>query len=200
MSATNESVFAALQGTPFGDLQKHWGWLLALGILSLALGTVGLWMTFEMTLASILLFGVLLVVGGVSQLIQAISCKGWKSILWHVLIAVLYVAAGVVIVDDPLLASVTLTLVLAGLLIGVGVSRIILAFQLRSAQGWYWPLLSGAISVLLGGMIVAHWPLSGLWVIGLFVSIELIFNGWSYVFVALAARKAGKAGAQPAAA
>jgi uncharacterized membrane protein HdeD (DUF308 family) len=195
MSATDKSVLAALQGTPFGDLQKHWGWLLALGLLSLALGTVGVWMTFEMTLASILLFGVLLVVGGVSQLIQAISCKGWKSILWHVLIGALYVAAGVVIVDDPLLASVTLTLVLAGLLVGVGVSRVILAFQLRPAQGWYWPLLSGAISVLLGGMIIAHWPLSGFWVIGLFVSIELIFNGWSYVFVALAARKAGEAGA-----
>jgi uncharacterized membrane protein HdeD (DUF308 family) len=105
-----------------------------------------------------------------------------------------------VIVDDPILASVTLTLVLAGLLIGVGVSRIILAFQLRPASGWYWPLLSGAISVLLGGMIIGHWPLSGFWVIGLFVAIELIFNGWAYVFVALAARKAGKAGAQPAAA
>jgi uncharacterized membrane protein HdeD (DUF308 family) len=195
MSTTNEPILAGLQAAPFGDLKKNWGWLLALGILSLLLGTVGFWMTFAMTLASILLFGVLLMVGGVSQLLQAISCRGWKSILWHVLIAALYVAAGVVIVDDPILASVTLTLVVAGLLIGVGVSRIVLAFQLRPANGWYWPLLSGAISVLLGGMIIAHWPLSGFWVIGLFVAIELILNGWSYVFVALAARRAGKAAA-----
>jgi uncharacterized membrane protein HdeD (DUF308 family) len=197
MSTTRESAFGSLQGIPFGDLRKNWGWLLALGVLSLVLGTLGLWMTFAMTLASILLFGVLLVVSGVSQLVQAISCKGWKSILWHVLIAMLYVAAGVVIVDDPILASVTLTMVLAGLLIAVGISRIVLAVQLRPSQGWYWPLISGAVSVLLAGMIIAHWPLSGFWVIGLFVAIELIFNGWSYVFVALAARKAGS---QPAAA
>jgi uncharacterized membrane protein HdeD (DUF308 family) len=57
------------------------------------------------------------------------------------------------------------------------------------------PLLSGLISILLGGMIIAKWPASGLWVIGLFVAIELIVNGWSYVFIALAARKAAKAGA-----
>ena len=43
-------------------------------------------------------------------------------------------------------------------------------------------------------MIVLQWPVSGLWVIGLFVAIELILNGWSYVFVALAARKAAEAG------
>ena len=67
-----------------------------------------------------------------------------------------------------------------------------MGFQLKPAQGWYWPLVSGLISILLGIMILAKWPVSGLWVIGLFVAIELIFNGWSYVFVALAARKAGQ--------
>jgi uncharacterized membrane protein HdeD (DUF308 family) len=41
-------------------------------------------------------------------------------------------------------------------------------------------------------MIIAKWPMSGMWVIGLFVAIELIFNGWAYLFVALAARRAGK--------
>jgi uncharacterized membrane protein HdeD (DUF308 family) len=53
--------------------------------------------------------------------------------------------------------------------------------------------MSGLVSILLGAMIVLQWPVSGLWVIGLFVAIELILNGWSYVFVALAARKAGRA-------
>ena len=150
-------------------------------------------MTFGLTLASVLFFGVLLIVGGLSQLIQAFQCKGWKSVLWHVLIALLYVAAGIVIIVDPILASMTLTLMLAWILIAVGVFRIIIAFQLRPVNGWFWPLLSGLVSILLGGMIIAHWPVSGLWVIGLFVAIELIFNGWAYVFIALAARQAGRA-------
>ena len=193
MSASNEAVLSAAQRALFGEVQKHWGWLLALGLLYLILGTIGFWMTFGLTLASVLFFGVLLIVGGLSQLIQAFQCKGWKSILWHVLIALLYVAAGIVIIVDPILASMTLTLMLAWILITVGVFRIIIAFQLRPVNGWFWPLLSGIVSILLGGMIIAQWPVSGFWVIGLFVAIELIFNGWAYVFLALAARKASKA-------
>jgi uncharacterized membrane protein HdeD (DUF308 family) len=68
------------------------------------------------------------------------------------------------------------------------------AFQHRALKGWIWSLLAGLVSIALGAMIIAHWPASGLWVIGLFVAIELIFNGWSNVFIALAARKAAYAG------
>jgi uncharacterized membrane protein HdeD (DUF308 family) len=189
MSASNETAVPAV----FGALKKNWGWLLALGIVSIVLGTIGLYMTFALTLATVLFFGALILVGGVLQLIQAFSCKGWKGALGHVLIGLLYIVAGIVILKDPLLASGVLTLVLAGILIAVGVIRITMGIQHRkAASGWYWPVLSGVVSILLGGMIVAHWPVSGLWVIGLFVAIELILNGWSYVFVAVAARRAGR--------
>jgi len=188
MSASDETAVTAV----FGTLKKNWGWLLALGIVSILLGTIGLYMTFALTLATVLFFGALILAGGLLQLIQAFSCKGWKGVLGHVLIALLYIAAGALIIEDPLLASGVLTLVLAGILIAVGVIRITMSFQIRkSVSGWYWSLLSGMVSILLGGMIVAHWPVSGLWVIGLFVAVELILHGWSYVFVALAARKAG---------
>jgi uncharacterized membrane protein HdeD (DUF308 family) len=103
----------------------------------------------------------------------------------------LYVAAGILMLVDPLLVSATLTLAIAWILIAVGIMRGIMAFQLRPASGWYWALISAIVSIALGSMIIAQWPASGLWVIGLFVAIELILNGWSYVFVALAARKAG---------
>ncbi len=193
MSSRNESTMTAIQGAVFGEVKKNWGWLLALGIASIVLGTLGFYMTFAFTLTSVLLFGVLLLLGGVFQLVHAITCQGWKSILWHVLIALLYVAAGIDIIVDPIRASSVLTLILAGILIAVGVSRIVISLQLRAAvNGWYWSLLSGLISILLGGMIVAQWPASGLWVIGLFVAIELVFSGWSTIFVALAARKAAR--------
>jgi uncharacterized membrane protein HdeD (DUF308 family) len=192
MPTSVEGDLAAKQVAIFGELKKNWGWLLAFGILSILLGTIGLGMSFGLTLASVLFFGVLLIVGGVFQVIDAFKCKGWKSTVWHVLIALLYVAAGAAMVYDPLLASVTLTLVLGWILVAVGIMRGVMAFQLRPATGWYWPLLSGVVSVALGAMILAKWPATGFWVIGLFVAIELIFHGWSYVFVALAARKAGE--------
>ncbi|WP_338114158.1 HdeD family acid-resistance protein [Thiorhodococcus mannitoliphagus] len=193
MSTSNEMNLAEIRGAVFGDVKKNWGWLLALGIVSLILGTLGFYMTFALTLASVLFFGILILGAGVLQLVHAFTCKGWKSVLWHVLIALLYIAAGIDIILDPARASVVLTLVLAGILIAVGVMRILMAFQLRPvAAGWFWPLLSGLVSILLGGMIIAEWPVSGLWVIGLFVAIELVFSGWSTVFVALAARRAAQ--------
>jgi len=190
MSTSNT---ATVQGAFSAEVQKHWGWLLALGIISIVLGTLGFYMTFALTLASVLFFGVLILAAGLFQLVHAFTCKGWKSVLWHVLIALLYIAAGVDIIMDPARASVVLTLVLAGILIAVGLVRIIMAFQLRpAAAGWFWVALSGLVSIVLGGMILGQWPESGMWVIGLFVAIELIFNGWSYLFIALDARKAAR--------
>ncbi len=192
MNQSNEIPLPKIQSAIFGELKKNWGWLLAFGILSIVLGTIGLGMTFGLTLASVLLFGVLLIIGGVVQIFDAFKCKGWKSTLWHVLIALLYIGAGAMMVADPILASATLTLFLASILVAVGVMRIFMAFQMRPAKGWGWLLAGGIVTILLGGMIISGWPMSGLWVIGLFVAVELIVNGWTSVFVALAARSAAK--------
>lgn len=177
---------------PFGDLEKNWGWLLAFGLLSIVLGTIGLGMTFMLTELAIVFFAALLIVGGVFQLLDALKCNGWKSTAWHVLIALLYVAAGVYMTLHPTLAAVSLTLLLGAMFITVGLLRAIMAFQLKPAKGWWWLLVSGLVSLVLGGLIIAEWPQSGLFIIGLFIAIELIFNGWSYLFIALAARAAGK--------
>ena len=174
----------------FGQLKLRWGWLLALGFLSLILGTIGLGMDVLMTVVSVQFFGILLLVGGAVQLVNAFQCGGWKSKIWQMLIALLYIAAGIVCIADPIGASGFLTLGLAGILIGIGVMRIIMGVQHKDHKGWWLVLLAGVLAVVLGGMIVAHWPSSALWVIGLFVSIELIFNGWSMVFLAMAARAA----------
>jgi uncharacterized membrane protein HdeD (DUF308 family) len=111
--------------------------------------------------------------------------------------AVLYLAAGVVVIVDPLVASMVFTLLLAFTFILVGIVRIVMAIQLRGFKNWFLPLLGGIISGILGVIILVGWPISGLWVIGLFVAIELLVNGWSYIFIALAAREAGKAEHQP---
>jgi uncharacterized membrane protein HdeD (DUF308 family) len=134
-----------------------------------------------------------MLVGGGFQFVDAFKCKGWKSVVWHVLIAVLYVIAGIVVMSQPLVAASILTLMLAGAITAVGIMRVIMAFQHRHSKGWVWPLVGGIVSIILGVMIFSQWPVSGLWVIGLFVAIEMIVNGWSYIFIALAAKNAGKA-------
>ena len=177
------------QPSPFGDVSKHWKWMLALGIAGVFLGTLGLAMAFALTIASVILFGALLAVGGGIQLIDAFKCRGWKSTLWHVLIALLYLAAGVIVFFDPLMATYLLTAMLAGAIVAVGVLRIFMALDMRGRRGWIWTLVSGLASLVLGVLIFYQWPVSALWVIGLLIALELIFNGWAYIVIALAARR-----------
>lgn len=179
----------------FGELRERWGWLLALGILLVIFGTIGLGMEVVLTIASVLVYGVLALIGGVLQIVQAFRSRGWKSATGHALIGVLYVVAGIVIWDDPVMASAVLTLVIAAALLAVGAVRIVVAIQHRGMQSWGWLLFGGIVAILLGLIIAAHWPVSGLWVIGTFVAIEMLFNGWSLILVALAAKNAPATGA-----
>ncbi len=177
-----------------GDLSHKWVWLIALGIIQIILGTVGLGMTFGLTLATILVYGIFLLICGGAQIVHAFTAKGWKNLVLHLLIAVLYVLAGIIIINNPLAASLFLTLFIGFVLLATGVIRVIMGFRFKGSKNWHWPLLSGIVSILLGLMIISQWPVSGLWVIGMFVAVELIINGWSSVMIALAAREATTAG------
>ena len=175
----------------FGEVRKNWGWLLALGIVSVVLGLVGLGYCFALTLVGVEFFGWLMVIIGAVELFQAFKCRGWKSVLWQLLISVLHVGAGIVVILDPLLASSVLTLFLAAAILIAGAARIWVALQHRDHKGWGWMLFGGAVAVALGALIAVDWPGSSFLVIGLFIAIELIVNGWAMILLALAARAAG---------
>ncbi len=185
MANEQEELFNQIMG----DMKKKWGWMLALGILMLVLGIAGLGMEFALTITTVLFFGILFIIGGVAQLVDAFRYQGWKSKLGNILIAILYILAGIVMIWDPVMASATITLVIAWALVAIGVVRLYMAFQMKGIKGWGLTLLGGVAAIVLGVLIMIDWPISGLWVIGLFVAIELIFNGWSLIFIALAARK-----------
>lgn len=201
MSEEKQESFRGVFTPNLGDLEKRWGWMMALGILFLILGTIGLGMELFLTIVSVLFFGVLLLIGGAFQLVHAfLYCKGWKGILSHAVNALLYIIVGAVIVNDPAVASTLLTLIIGVALIMVGILRAVSALQHRGAPAWSWTLFSGVLSILIGFMIMASWPASGLWVIGLFIAIELIIAGWSYILFALAVKKMSQNGGdQPAA-
>ncbi|EXJ14259.1 HdeD family acid-resistance protein [Imhoffiella purpurea] len=191
-TATNETEIAEeLRAMP-GNLTRHWGWLVALGVLSTLLGVMGLWMSIWLTVASVLVFGLLLAVGGGLQLFDATKCKGWKSTFAHGGIALIYLIAGVLMIFDPLSAAIALTLVLGVALLTAGSLRLVIAFQHRKEKGWTWAAFGGALSLLLGVLVLVQWPVSGVWVIGLVVAIELLINGWTAIFLGLAARRVNR--------
>ena len=172
----------------FGELKKHWAWMLSLGIVMVILGVIGLGMTVLFNEIVVMYFGFLLLFGSGVQLMQAFRAEAWKGRVWHVLIALVYIVGGIIAITEPVIAGMTLALLIAWTLIVIGVLRLFMALQMRGANGWLWTLLGGILSVVLGVMIINEWPQSGLWVIGLFVAIEILFAGWSQIMIALAAK------------
>lgn len=170
------------------DKRKGRGWLLALGILFLILGCLGLGMTVGLTLVSMFFFGILLIVAGISQIIECFKEAHWQGVLWHAFISALYVIGGIIVIYDPFLASAMITALLAGVLVIIGLSRFFMALSIRKEKGWGWVLLAGLVSTALGIMIFMHWPMSGLWIIGLFIAVQLIVDGWTYIFLAASKR------------
>ncbi|WP_456408294.1 HdeD family acid-resistance protein [Thiolapillus sp.] len=193
MNTENEN----LPGQSNMDLaRENWGWLLAMGILFVLLGSIGLGMTVALTLTSILFLGAFMLVGGVFQLLYTIresKTKSGKDLTLNILLAILYVVAGIWVMINPALASMLATAMIAGFLSALGVIRIMAAFDKKPDSGWGWLLAAGVMSLILALLIFLQWPISGLWVIGLFIAIEMLFHGWAYVFVALALRKQKKA-------
>ncbi len=174
------------------ELPISWGWFLALGVGMVAFGMLGVGFAFYLTLASVLMFGIFAVVSGVLQLGHGIASKEdiWSGKALHLLIALIYILFGGMLLWDPLSGSISLTLVLAIFLIGIGISRISYAWKCRS-RGWKWKLMlaGGGINLLLAGLILYGWPGTAFWIIGLFVAIEMMINGWLLIAIALAKRK-----------
>lgn len=190
MNQEQQKPFRGIFTPNLGDLEKNWRWMMVLGILFLILGTVALGMEFFFTIASVLAFGVFLLIAGIFQLVHAVLyCKGWDGIRPHAVNGLLYLVVGAVIVNDPLVASTLLTLIIGIGLIMIGMMRAVSALQNRGTPAWAGTLFSGILSILIGFMIMAQWPASGLWAIGLFVAIELMIAGWSYVLIAISVRK-----------
>ena len=83
------------------------------------------------------------------------------------------------------LAAALLTLMLGAALVVSGIMRIILAFSMKEGMPWMWVVLSGVITLLLGVIILAKWPVYSLFILGLFLGIDLVFAGVGWIFVGL---------------
>jgi len=165
-------------------LRGQWKWFLALGIALVVFGTVAIGNAVVATKAATVLFGFLLLAAGVSEIVSSFFAGRWSGTLVHLLIGVLYAVVGLIVVDHPENAAIQLTLIIAIFLIFGGIFRIVFALSERFT-GWGWVLLNGAVTLLLGMLVYKQWPYSGVWIIGLFIGIEMIFNGWAWVMLAL---------------
>jgi uncharacterized membrane protein HdeD (DUF308 family) len=133
--------------------------------------------------------GLMMVIAGIAEIISAFQIKTWGKFLLWVLLGALYVLAGFVTFENPLLAAALLTLLLGCALLVSGIMRIVLAFSMKEGTPWMWVAVSGAITLLLGLIILAHWPVSSLYILGIFLGIDLIFAGMGWIGVGLGLKR-----------
>jgi uncharacterized membrane protein HdeD (DUF308 family) len=174
-----------------GPLRAKWGWIVALGVVYSIAGFVALGSIVTATVASVLIVGIMMIVAGVAEVIGALQIKSWgRSLLWA-LLGALYIVAGFLTFENPVFAAMVLTLLLGASLVASGIMRMILAFSMNSETPWIWVAFSGVITLLLGFLILARWPINSVYILGLFLGIDLVMAGASWIGIGFGLRRGG---------
>jgi uncharacterized membrane protein HdeD (DUF308 family) len=182
---------SVIHSSPNLATTSWWGALL-LGIVFVAAGLFVLGDVALATVISAILIGFFLIIAGGSEVFHAFTAPHWSGFALRILIGALYAVCGAILISDPLVASVMLTFVFGLALIASGVVRVVQSFQY-----WRWYgsllLLSGVIGIIAGFVILAKWPVSGLWVLGTLVGIDLLLHGAWWIALGLQLRREPRA-------
>jgi uncharacterized membrane protein HdeD (DUF308 family) len=190
MSTTNNNSGPQSLADGIRALRSKWGWIVGFGVFSVIAGFIALGSGVMLaTATAVLIIGFMMLMAGVVEIVAAFNAKDWgHRILW-LLLGALYVFAGFVCIQNPFQAATLLTLMLGIALIVVGLLRIFLATRMKQGTPWGWVVVSGIISFLLGLMIVAKWPISSAYVLGIFLGVDLIFMGTGWITIGLALKR-----------
>ena len=171
------------------EVRGKWGWFVALGIALLVFGFIAAGNLLWATVVTVYYVGMLMIVGGAVYLAHAFQVKAWKDTIYWVLSALLYLAAGVLAFVNPILTSKVLTLFMACALLVSGLFRIWVAMRSKEERGWGWLLAGGIVTALAGLVFLIGWPVNSLWLLGLFLALDLAMQGWALIGFGLALRK-----------
>ena len=169
-----------------GELRSKWGWFVALGIVMLIVGVIALGNLLAATVASVYLVGFMMLIAGGAEIAHAFGVKTWGGFFLWLLGGLLYAIGGIIAFTNPLLASAVLTLLLAASLVASGVVRAWIGYKHWSAKGSGWIITAAIITALCGIVIAIGWPTNSLWVLGMFLAIDMIFQGWTAIALGFA--------------
>jgi uncharacterized membrane protein HdeD (DUF308 family) len=169
------------------ELRKNWGWLMALGVGLLILGLIATSASFATTYVTIIFFGVLLLIGGAFEISNAFRHQNYSGFFMHLLTGVLDVVCGGILLAYPAAGAAALTLILALFFLVGGAMRIFSSLFLHLPNTG-WAILSGAVDVVLGFLLLSSWPVSALWFLGFCVGMGLLFRGAWWTAFALSMR------------
>lgn len=169
-----------------------WG---LLGLASVIFGILALGNAVATSIAVTLVTGLMLMVAGGVQVWLAMAADDGHRI-WSLVLGVVTLLLGLSFMVNPLGGTVSLAILVTVLLAASGVVRLVLSWAMRDTP-FFWPMLiSGALSVLLAGYILANFAAVSLSLLGILLGVELLFNGAGLIVLALFVKSQGSGGAR----
>jgi uncharacterized membrane protein HdeD (DUF308 family) len=179
-----------------GDLSGHGlaramsGKMIVLGIVLIICGAIATASPAISTMAVTLFLGLVLAVGGIVKIVQSFLMKEWGGFVWQLLVGMIELLGGLLVYFNPMKGAIAITIVIALVLMAEGLVQLGLAFRMRAQRGVVWMFLSGIITIAVGAALALRLPYDGIYAPGTLVGISLVFAGWAYIAIVLAARKA----------
>lgn len=174
-------------------LKRASGWSIVLGILMIIAGIVAMIEPGISGLFITIVVGWSAIFNGVAQIIFGVRTHGGWHVLLEVLLGIIYIIAGIYLLMHPVGGLLALTLIMAWCLFIYGVFALFLAFKIKPRGGWGWVLFDGIITILLGLLILKHWPMNTEWVVGTLFGISIFMSGITRLMMSLALRKIASA-------
>lgn len=174
----------------YETLKKNWGWTVAFGALLAIAGGFALSTVVMTTAATVVFVGFAMIVGGFAEVFHGFAMRTWGHFFWMLVMGGFYILAGALVVRNPLLAATFITLMIGASLLASGIVRTYIAVQLPSGGAKGFLVFSAILTLVVGALIIAQWPSSSLWVIGVFLGADLFFAGMGWVGVGLTMRNA----------
>jgi len=167
------------------SIRENKGFFIFESLMFILLGTLAIALPGFVTLSVELLIAILFIIGGVVQLARMFQVEGASNIFATALSALVYGGIGILLLIYPQIGVLTLTMLLAILFFAQGLIQLywgIISSRIRR-RGWW--IFSGVISIILAIIIWTQWPTSAIWFIGLLVGVNLLFYGFSLLFITL---------------
>lgn len=173
-------------------LGKSWRALMLVGVLAIFIGSVAILVPAVASVGTTIFIGWVLLILGAVLFAAAFSAHSIGTLVLRLLWAVLTVLVGAWLIFEPDHGTLTLTLVVGIYFLFMGLTRTAAAFTVRGQPNAGLLGLSGVTGLLIGILILAEFPSSADWAIGLLVGIDLIFAGWTLTSVALLGKDLAK--------
>ena len=169
-------------------IQENSKWFLMLGMVLILFGFIGISCSFFVTKVFMTVLSILLMIAGVAQISHVVVSPRWQAGILKLCLGLIYVVAGISFIKNPIEAGMIFTYIIAIFLIVSGILKAVISLNHNYSKEWSIGLFSGVLSVILGIMLLAEWPISGIWFIGFVISLEMIFTGWTYIAFAAGAK------------